>query len=241
MRKSTVLIVVAMALGLAILMTLGTWQVYRLNWKEQLIARITARSTSKPLTLEQLGSLWEETKDVDYLPVKLQGRFDHTREMFYFNTLNGQSGWNVITPLSLDDGRILLVNRGFVPEKFRSANTRTTGQITGNVVITGLARNPVIKKPNSLVPDNQPVKSEFFWKSQAQMARLASEGTSVRILPFMVDAGKDNVNAAYPIGGTTRISFTNNHLQYAGTWYGLALALLAVGSVFIYRRKKQRA
>ncbi len=239
--------------AIAFLVTLGTWQLSRLKWKEQLISRIHTRSAGEPVGLEEMVNLWNKTGDVGYLPVQLTGRFDHQNELYYFNTWQGQSGWNVITPFHLggqldsqndsniDSGRVVLFNRGFVPTNFRDPSKRLGGQIEGVVTITGLARNPVDEKPNSFVPDNTPAKREFFWKSQQQMATLVRKSSPAKVLPFMVDAGSNKFDARYPIGGTTRIQFSNSHLQYAGTWYGLALALLAVGSVFLYNRQKQSA
>jgi surfeit locus 1 family protein len=241
MQKSTVLIVVTMTCAIAILLVLGTWQLNRLSWKEELISGINARVAGKPVPLVEIESLWSKTGDVDYMPVQLTGRFDHEKEMHYFNTWEGQTGWNVITPFHLSDNRLVLVNRGFVPSGLRDKNMRTDGLVEGLFSVVGLARNPVSEKPNSLIPDNLPSKREFYWKSFNQMALLASQDAPANILPFMVDAGANNFNARFPLGGTTRVQFSNNHLQYAGTWYGLALALLAVGSVFLYRQRKPAA
>ena len=80
MRKSTALIVVAMIGAIAILVTLGTWQLFRLEWKEELISRINVRSAGEPVGLEEMVSLWNKTGDVGYLPVTLTGRFDHQRD-----------------------------------------------------------------------------------------------------------------------------------------------------------------
>ena len=241
MRKSTVLIVATMTCAIAILLVLGTWQLNRLSWKEELISGINARIAGKPVALAEIESLWSKTGDVDYMPVQLTGRFDHDDEMHYFNTWEGQTGWNVITPFQLSDNRLVLVNRGFVPSSLRDKNMRMDGQVDGVVSVIGLARNPVSKKPNSLIPDNLPAKREFYWKSFNQMALLVSQDAPASILPFMIDSGENSFNARYPLGGTTRVQFSNNHLQYAGTWYGLALALLAVGSVFLYRQRKSAA
>jgi len=241
MNRSTLLVIVMMIISLSILATLGTWQVARLKWKEGLIAQTNARVKSQPRTLQQVELLWSQNHDVDYMPVKLKGSFDHQREMYYYNTWNGKVGWNVITPLILSDGRIVLLNRGFVPADLKDKDSRQSGLIDGIVEIVGLARNPVMEKPNSLIPDNQPNQREFFWKSYSQMAKLAGADNVNQILPFLVDQGKNKIAGGYPVGGTTRIQFSNNHLQYAVTWYGLGVALLVIGSAFLYGRRKQSA
>ncbi|MCP4070205.1 MAG: SURF1 family protein [Hyphomicrobiales bacterium] len=241
MRRSTIIIILTMTSVMAVLAALGSWQVNRLRWKEDLIARINARMNSDPRSLEQIELLWQRQHDVNYFPTSLQGNYDHQREMYYFNTLNGQSGWNIITPLILQDNRIVLLNRGFVPFRLKNRENRRSGQIEGQVEVIGLARNPVMGKPNSLIPDNSLQKREFFWKSHDQMATIASANTDRQVLPFMIDQGETEIEGGYPIGGTTRVQFSNSHLQYAVTWYGLALALFAVGSAFLYSRRNQPA
>ncbi|MCF6320288.1 MAG: SURF1 family protein [Rhizobiaceae bacterium] len=241
MRKSTALIIFAMISGIGFLSALGTWQVVRMNWKEELIARTQARASSDPVSLAQIEEIWKQTADIGYMKVQLQGTFDHAEEMYYFNTLNGVTGWNIITPLSLQDGRVVLLNRGFVPAKLKEKSKRLDGQIEGLVKIVGLARNPVTKKPNSFMPDNELDKRDFFWKSYSQMASLVSDKSPAQILPFLIDAGKSELEGGFPLGGTTRMKFPNSHLQYAITWYGLALSLLAVGSAFLYGRRKEAA
>ncbi len=241
MTKSTALIVISMVLGIAFLSYLGNWQVERMAWKEQLISMTQARAAGEAQSLAQIEKIWASDNDVGYMKVTLNGRFDHAKEMYYYNTLKGQAGWNVITPLFMADNRIALVNRGFVPLALKDIAKRQDGQIKGNVIITGLARNPIYDKPNSLLPENDLPKRELFWKSHSQMAALVGDKTELVFLPFMVDAGKNQIKGRYPIGGTTRMEFPNNHLQYAATWYGLALSLFGVGSFFLYTRRKQAA
>ncbi len=241
MLKSNALIVLAIIAGMTVLSILGSWQVKRLHWKEQLISQTKARASQEPQVLEAIEKLWKETSDVDYYTIKISGTYDHTREMYYFNTWKGRSGWNVITPLKIKDERIILVNRGFVPFTMRDKSTRLKGQVEGMVAIQGLARNPIDEKPNSLMPDNQLDEREFFWKSQIQMASLASANKQQIVLPFTVDAGPNTGPVAYPRGGTTRMEFPNSHLQYALTWYGLALSLFGVGAFFLYSRRKSEA
>jgi len=236
MKGSTLLIVVAIVAGVAVLCALGSWQVYRLQWKEALIAQVESRIASPPVALARVEERWDETRDVDFQPVQLYGTFDHSAEQYYYNTYKGQAGWNVYTPLRLEDGRTALVNRGFVPEPLRDPSTRVDGLLQGVVELTGLARNPPAGKPNSFMPDNEPQKHTFFWKSIDEMAAAAGLDRD-ELVPFFVDAGESPTPGGWPLGGTTRISFPNNHLQYAITWYGLALALLAVGVAFLRSRR----
>ena len=238
MGKSTLLIAVVMILSIITLVSLGTWQLYRLDWKTELILRVNARAASEPVSLAKIEARWRNSRDVGYQPVKLTGSFEHQKELFYFNTHKGRSGWDIITPFQLEDNRIVLLNRGFVPDKFRSKKKRIAGLMSGKMTIIGLARNPLTQKPNRLVPDNQLSKREFFWKSHRQMTALVGKIPSAQVLPFMVDAGANQFDWQYPIGGTTRIHFPNNHLQYAGdmVWSGRGFAGSWVG---VYSRSKK--
>lgn len=235
-------IVVIITLGaFVVLIGLGTWQVKRLQWKEALIAETRDRIIQPPMDLPAAETKWKEAGDVDYLPVRLEGEFQHDKEMYYYNTHKGTVGWNVFTPLLLKDGRRVLVNRGFVPDQFRQSTSRGEYLFTGRQIIAGLARNPLFEKPNTFVPENDLESRSFFWKSYAQMTDLADSQGDGQFVPFFVDAGKSDVEGALPVGGTTRISFPNNHLQYAITWYGLAGALVLVCGFFWRSNRANRS
>jgi surfeit locus 1 family protein len=241
MSRSNVLVLYCIRAGTAVLCALGTWQVPRLHWKEALIAEVDARRAAEPLSLADMERLWERTSDVEYRPVWVDGVFEHSAEQYYYNTYNGTVGWNVFTPLVLDTGRVIFVNRGFVPDNLRDPALRPQGQLAGRQKVTGLARNPVYEKPNSFMPDNEPARHQFYWKSLGEMA-VAAKIEADTLVPFFVDAGDAKLPGTWPLGGTTRISFPNNHLQYAVTWFGLALALLGVGGFFLFsKRYRQRA
>lgn len=233
MIRSRALLIVSILLGTAVLLALGTWQVYRLQWKEALIAQIEARRVSQPASLDEIQDRWRETADVDYWPVRIGGEFEHAGEQYFYTTHKGAVGWSVYTPLRLRDDRVVMVNRGFVPDALRDPARRAGGQIEGFVELTGLARNPLSRKPNRFIPENQPEDGTYFWKDLQAMAQSAGI-TNDKLLPFFVDASRSEVPGGIPLGGTTIIAFPNSHLQYAITWYGLAAALIAVGGFFLY-------
>ena len=97
----------------------------------------------------------------------------------------------------------------------------------GVVTITGLARNPLPRKPSWVVPENEPDQNIFYWKDMQAMAARSGVPQD-RLLPFFVDADDTPNPGGLPLGGVTIIDLPNNHLQYAFTWYGLALVLAAV-------------
>ncbi|WAX94685.1 SURF1 family protein [Aminobacter sp. NyZ550] len=239
-RSGRVLMLVLGTIAFALLIGLGSWQVERLNWKEGLIAQINERTQMQPLRLAEMEVKYRATGDVDYWPVTLSGTFEHAGERHFLATWEGQSGFYVYTPLKLDDGRFVMVNRGFVPYDFKDAAKRPVGQVTGPVSITGLARNPLAGKPGSLVPDNDPAKNVFYWKDLGVMAATAGLPADAAVVPFFVDADKTPNPGGLPVGGVTMVDMPNNHLQYAVTWYGLAAALLGVMGFWLLRRPESK-
>ncbi len=229
---------VAFLVALAILLSLGTWQARRLVWKEALIAEIEARRHAAPTPLVEIDAMALQGGDVDYRTTTATGLFQHDKERHFFATHDGQSGFYVYTPLQLDDGRFLFVNRGFVPYERKEPGTRLAGQIAaGPVTVNGLARAKLPEKPSSLVPDNDPAKNIFYWKDLDAMAATVDLPAD-KVLPFFVDADATPNPGGLPIGAVTQVDLPNNHLQYAVTWYGLAAALTAVAGTMWWRNRR---
>ncbi|MCA1403512.1 SURF1 family protein [Ensifer sp. IC3342] len=224
--------------ALGVLVSLGTWQMQRLQWKEALLTAIAERRTAPPVSLEEIEAMAAAGNDIDYLTVRVSGIYDHSKERHFFATHEGRTGYYVFTPLMLEDGRALFVNRGFVPFEKKDASTRPEGQVAGAVTVNGLARPRLSEKPSSLVPDNDVARNIFYWKDLDAMAGAAGIPTD-RVVSFFVDADASPNPGGLPIGGVTQFDLPNNHLQYALTWYGLAAALVAVSGVYFYRRRRQ--
>jgi surfeit locus 1 family protein len=225
------------ALALALLLSLGTWQVQRLHWKEGLLVQISERRQSEPVPLGGIAEKERTGEDEEYARVVIEGVFDHSRERHFFATHQGRSGFYIYTPMTLSGGKILFVNRGFVPYEMKSVVTRMAGQVEGPVSLTGYFRNRLSAKPSWLVPDNDPAKNIFYWKDLDAMAATAGLDPQ-KVLPFFVDVDDAVKNpGGFPQGGVTQFELSNNHLQYAVTWYGLALALALVAGVMVFKRK----
>ena len=235
-RVRFALLFVLFAGALAVLVGLGTWQVQRLAWKEALLATIDERIHADPLPLDEVASRYPE---IEYVPVTATGRFDHAAERHVFTTWEGESGYDVFTPLLLGENRAVLVNRGFVPFDRKDPATRADGQVGGEVTVTGLARRGLAEKPSWVVPDNDPAKNVFYWKDVRAMRETSGLDPAIDVLPFVVDAGDAANPGGLPVGGTTLIDLPNNHLQYAVTWYGLALALCGVFGYRLWSLRKR--
>ncbi len=250
MRGSTFLVVFAMAIALTILLALGTWQVQRLHWKEALIERVSQRLEAEPKPVaEVLKAADGKPEAVDYTPVTVSGTFEAEHTFFEFTTYKGQSGWNVfnllktVEPTGTETALFMLVNRGFIPFEAKENWSEAAPVPAGPQTVIGLLRLPPGSKPGSLMPDNEPQNGIYYWRDLKTMAVSAGlQGAD--IAQHYLDEGLPSdpalTEGSFPRTGTTIISFPNNHLQYAVTWYGLALALLGVGSYFLYARRNTK-
>jgi surfeit locus 1 family protein len=219
-----------------VLCGLGIWQVQRLRWKEDLIARIDERTRQAPVALASIMQSLGSGEDIDYVPVRVTGTFRHDLEQFFFATHRGASGYFVYTPLTLEQGSLVFVNRGFVPFDRKDAAGRGEGQVSGAVTVEGLARSRLAGKPSFVIPDNDPAKNVFYWKDLDAMAGNAGLDPAT-VVPLFIDAGGAPNPGGLPVGGVTLIDLPNNHLQYAITWFGLAAALAGVTAVYLARRR----
>ncbi len=208
--------------SLIVLVMLGVWQLQRLEWKLDLIAKIETRTDAAPVAFEDGLGIMLAGEDAEYLPVRLEGVFDHDNEIHLYANYEGAQGYFVITPLMREDAPAVLINRGFVPSAYKDPSTRPTGLIEGPVAIEGLFR--ISGDAGAFTPDDQPEDNIWFTRDAARMAAHLG----VAAAPAFVDSdGAENLGG-WPQGGVTRIEFRNSHLGYAITWFGLAAALLGV-------------
>lgn len=234
-RRLPVITGMLVLIALAILISLGTWQVERLHWKEGLLADIATRQAAAPVPLADIEAMAASGGDIEYRKVTASGRYINNKERHFFATWRGQTGFYVYTPLELADGRVLFVNRGFVPYENKEPVMRMQGQLTDQQTVAGLARAKLPGKPSSLVPDNDVAKNIFYWKDLDVMAESVGLDKG-RVIPFFVDADSTPNPAGLPIGGVTQVDLPNDHLQYALTWYGLAAVLVVVVAISWFRK-----
>jgi surfeit locus 1 family protein len=210
-----------------VLLALGTWQVQRLFWKEALIAERQAGFTG-PVTpwndaADHLGQLY-------WHRVSASGRFLNDRELVLAaRSMNGNPGYHIVTPFAIEGGPVLLVDRGWVPLDRKGPGTRPQGQLEGIVTLTGILRPG--HQPNWLTPNNEPDKNFWFWIDIPAMARSAQVEDRI-VKEGYLEADATPNPGGFPIGGQTRIDLPNDHLQYAITWYALAVALIVI--YFLY-------
>jgi len=224
--------------GLAVLIGLGNWQMSRKAWKEGLIAQIGARAHAPAVSLSDALRQWRDSGDVEYLHVRLNGRFLHARERHVFAVDERLGpGFNIYTPLVTPEGQLVLVNRGFVPASLQDPSARSAGQVDGEVALVGLARHPTPR--GAFTPASEPARNRFYWPDySAMLASVPEAGRGdLSAVPFFLDADAEPAyRGGFPRGGVTRLSLPNRHFEYALTWYGLALTLIGVFAAFARAR-----
>ncbi len=234
---------------------LGTWQVYRLQWKLDLIERVERRVHSAPQALPAPAS-WSQldAKAVEYQPSSLQGQWLTDKTVLTQAATALGSGFWVLTPLQQADGSQVLVNRGFVPDTLRrdwaGGPQLAAATPTGEVRVTGLLR--ATEPKGGFLRDNDPQAERWFSRDVQAIAQ--AQGLT-QVAPFFIDEGlpdgsaelvgeqkrssaSDLQSQQWPRAGLTQVRFVNNHLVYALTWYGLAL--MVAGATWLVLRKRKR-
>ncbi|XP_063336666.1 surfeit locus protein 1 [Pelmatolapia mariae] len=209
---------------------LGTWQVKRRQWKLKLIDDLTRLTTAEPIPLP-LDPY--EVNNLEYRRVKVRGHYDHSQELYIMPrspvdpereareagrlSSSAETGANVITPFHCTDlGITILVNRGFVPRQKIRPETRMKGQVEDEVELVGVVRLAENRKP--FVPNNDVERNRWHYRDLEAMAQVTGAA------PIFIDADFSSTIPGGPIGGQTRVTLRNEHMQYIITWYGLCAA-----------------
>ena len=208
--------------GAAILLALGIWQVQRLAWKEGVIADINARIAAPAVALP--ASPDPETDA--YLPVAMTGQLVGDTLRVLVSQKKIGAGYRLITALETADARVL-VDRGFI-----TTDTKLADLPAGPVTVTGNLQWP--KEIDSYTPAPDIAGNIWFARDVAQMAQTLD--TQPILLVAREIEGDDPNVSPLPVD-TTRIP--NDHLQYAITWFSLAVIWLAMTYLFLSRRARR--
>ncbi len=214
---------------------LGTWQVYRWDRKKKILAYREERRVAPPVPLPPPEAL--DADELEFRRVTARGRFDHFYEVRVGpKMVEGTAGDFLLTPLLLEDGRRVLVNRGFVPRDLTGSG-EAEAQVKRpqeTVELTGVVRKSEAQR--FFTPDNVPARSLWFWMDHAALAE-ACGGLSYDVRLDATRSG-DPRRDEPPVGGQTVYYVPNNHVSYIATWYGLTLALTLMtlrGRVRVFR------
>jgi surfeit locus 1 family protein len=208
---------------------LGTWQVVRLQWKLDLIARVEARVHAAPAPLPSRTSWAGITSESDeYRRVQLHGTYLYDLTTPVQALTEQGSGYWLLTPMCTTEGTIVLVNRGFIPAGLGARTRYTPQRAAGNPCahagpaadVTGLLRTS--ERNGAFTRTNDPAANRWYTRDVAAIAGARG----IEAAPFFVDAAAQQNppdSPDRPIGGLTVVKFPNSHLVYAFTWYALAL------------------
>jgi len=226
-----------------VLLGLGTWQMQRLAWKEGLIATLERRLVASPIALPPRPD-WSRLAPAtdEYRRVRLTATFRSGEEAYVYtvgSSLRGDisgPGYWVFAPAVVDGG-IVVVDRGFVPQDRRDPRTRAAGQITGAITIVGALRWP--EGPGLFTPAAEPGKSVWYLRDHLAIAAAKGWSATGEVAPFYIEQEAPIPPGGLPKPGRLKPNLPNNHLQYALTWYGLALVLLGVFTAFAWSRRRE--
>ena len=226
--------------GIAILIGLGVWQLDRKTWKENLIAAMTTRLAREPADLpprDRWAQLLAEREEFDR--VGFPAEFLPGQEALVYSAgsafrpdAKGPGYW-VFAPARLAGGSLVIVNRGFVPLDRKDAASRADG-VKGSVDIVGIVRWPETR--GLFTPADEPANNVWYLRDIKAIAAAKKWATAA---PFYIDMEAPVPPGGLPLPGKLQVNLPDNHLQYAITWFGLALALAGVYLVWLMRRLRR--
>ena len=232
---------VAFALvALAAFIGLGTWQLQRKAWKDALIASLEQRLSAPPVDLPP-RERWPQLDPAEdeFRHLKFSAAFVPGAEALVYTTgsaLRGdvsRPGYWVLAPARLATGGLVVVNRGFVPEGRQDPASRAGGEITAIVEMVGALRWPEARGIFS--PNDQPARNLWFVRDPVGIASTKGWGD---VAPFYVELESPQSPGGLPRAGPLKASLRNEHLQYAITWYGLAVVVVVMFAFWLRARRQ---
>jgi surfeit locus 1 family protein len=217
-------------------LSLGIWQVERLSWKKDLITRVDSRieAAAVPVPSPTEWPSISAEKD-EYRHVSAVGHFLNDKVIpVKALTVLGSGYWQLV-PLQTENDGTIYINRGFINDDDFKTGALIENIPAGEITVSGLIR---MNEPDGFfLRPNEPEKD--LWNSR-DITAFARKQNLDAVAPYFIDADKDNIGEAtagkQPVGGLTVVSFPNNHLSYAVTWFVLALMVLG-GTLFTWFHK----
>ena len=208
-------------LFVTIFCALGTWQLYRLQWKLELISEITYGLNSSPIEYSTLIKK-------NYQRVTTKGKFDYDKQIYLYSLNdNGKPGYDVITPFRTNRNENVLINRGWIVKGLKDSPSINLKNESEKKII-GLLRE--IYKPNMFKPDND-LKNNIWFSINLEDLKKATGEQFNNFVIFL----EDN-QAKTPLPKKISIDVPNNHLKYAITWYAISISIIFY---YLYFRRKK--
>jgi len=205
--------------GTCVLVYLGTWQLQRLDWKETVLAEIDARIGDEPVALPISP---QEATD-RFLPVAVEGRFLEGDLPVLASTREVGAMFRIIAPFETDEGRVILVDRGFVLDELKD-KPRPAGEAR----LIGNLHWPDDK--NSSTPEPDLAANVWFARDISEMANRLNAEPVLLVVRETSESGTGITPLPVDSSG-----IPNDHFEYAVTWYGLALVWVFMTGFLIYR------
>lgn len=220
MSKRMIAPIIFGIVGIAILVSLGNWQVRRLAWKEAILAEVDARLAAAPVALPDAPNAEEDL----FLSVEVSGQMGE-REIHVLSSSPATGpGYRVITSLELPDGRRIMIDRGIVPEAYKDApRPPDNGPLYGNLY--WLQQDIVEPEPNL---------ERNIWFTRDPVKLAAALNTE----PVLVVLSHTTLSTG-PIPTAIGNNIPNKHLGYAVTWYLFALVWLGMTLYLLVRIKRK--
>ena len=200
----------------AVLVALGTWQVQRLHWKQGVLAQIARAEAAPAVPLPSEPEPYTKVQVAGHLRDDLAASYGaEVRD----TPMGTELGTQLIVPLEPDEGEAILVDRGWVPDR----RTRPIAQVAGDVTLEGYVRPS--DKPSVFSATDNPAARQFYTLNAAAI------GTALglrQVAPFILVVMGPAPPEHYPDPARHLPRPPNNHLSYAITWYGLAIALVVI-------------
>ena len=228
-------VVLATLVGLAILVTLGVWQVQRLAWKEALLAQLAANAAAPPVDLATAHNMARAGSNVEFVRVAFTGTYKIDAWMKMLSSYQGGQGWTILEPAASSDGWAVIVDRGKLPGQ-RLENFE---QPQGPQQIEGVIRTHP-RGQGFFDPDNDPKANMWHWWDVKAMLAASGLPADLRPFPYVVQLLPSATAAEFPRPEEPRADLANNHLGYAITWFGLAATLLGVAGFYIHDLRRRR-
>jgi surfeit locus 1 family protein len=240
LRSGLAVPIVFAAIALAVLVALGTWQLERRVEKLALIETLDRRLSAVPTALPD-SKLWPQLDraEDEYRRVRFSAAFIPAVEALVYagpspfpSDMPGAGYW-VFALARTTSGDLLLINRGYVPEGEKDANSRAANDGAANVEMTGVMRWPQAR--SYFAPTDDPLRNLWFVRDHIAIARAKGWG---EVAPFHVELEEPQPPGGLPRPAPLRPNIRNEHLQYAITWYGLAAVLIVM--LLVWMRTQRR-
>ena len=227
-------IVIATIAGLAILLTLGAWQVKRLAWKEALLAQLAANAAAPPVDLSTAYNMARAGSNAEFVRVRFTGTYKNDAWMKMLSSYQRGQGWTILTPASAE-GWAVIVDRGKLPGQ----RLENFDQPEGPQDIEGVLRAHSFGQ-GYFDPANDPKGNMWYWWDLPAMIAASGLPADLKPYPFVVQLLPSSTAAEFPRPDEPKSDLANNHLGYAITWFRLALTLLGVSGFYLFDLRRRR-